>query len=189
MIIHVVQGERELVADCRSLARFTLSGIPPLAAGAARIRVSFTVDADGLLTVAAQEKTTGVRAQVEVKPSYGLRDDEIAKMLEDSRAFAKSDVRARLLAERKTEAAQLVEITRAALSADGDALLSPPERVAIEEKINALAAAADGDDDDESADAIHAAIKALDAAAADFAARRMNAGVKRALAGRTVDEV
>ena len=185
MLIHVVQGERELISDCRSLAQFSLSGIPPMAAGTARIRVTFQVDADGLLSVSAIEKSAGAEARVEVKPSYGLTAAEIATMLEESRAFAVGDAQARILRERQTEAKRLVEITRDALAADGEKLLGKSERDAINEKLDALAKSADG----ENADKIRDAMKALNAAAESFAERRMNAGIKRALAGKSVDEI
>ncbi|HNO43571.1 MAG TPA: Hsp70 family protein, partial [Ottowia sp.] len=182
MAIHVVQGERELVADCRSLARFELRGIPPMAAGAARIRVTFSVDADGLLSVSAREQTSGAQAQIEVRPSYGLSDQQIAQMLQDSFGTAEADVRARALAEARVEAERLRLATQGALDADG-ALLSAPERRAIEALMQTLRErAADGSD----AAAIAAATEALAQGTEAFAARRMNAGIRRALTGRNV---
>ena len=184
MSVHVVQGERELVADCRSLARFELRGIPPMVAGAARIRVTFQVDADGLLSVTAREQSTGVEAAVSVKPSYGLSDDEITRMLADSVTQADSDARARMLREQQVEARQLVESVRAALAADGD-LLDADERRLVDQRLQA-AAAAQGVDD---ADAVRAAVQALSDATEDFAARRMDRGIRAALAGRKLDEI
>ena len=124
MSVHVVQGEREMVDDCRSLARFSLKGIPPMAAGAAHIRVTYQVDADGLLSVTAMEKSTGVQSEIQVKPSYGLSDDEVANMLRDSMAYAKDDMQARALAEQRVEADRVIEGLIAAMQADGDELLS-----------------------------------------------------------------
>jgi len=182
MAIHVVQGERERVADCRSLARFELRGIPPMAAGAARIVVTFQVDADGLLSVSAREQTTGIAASIAVKPSYGLSDSDIARMLRESFEHAADDAATRVLAEARVEADQLVEIVRNALAADG-ALLNDDERAGIEQAIGQLVARRDGDD----AAAIRAGIDALNRASADFAARRMDRSVHRALAGKRVD--
>jgi molecular chaperone HscA len=181
MSFHVVQGERELVADCRSLARFELKGIPPMAAGAARIRVTFQVDADGLLSVAAKETSTGVEASVVVKPSYGLADADVERMLRDSFEHAKEDMHARALNEARVDAIRLVEAVRGALAADG-ALLSAEERAALERQAAALAAIASGSDHR----AIRQASEALNRATEDFAARRMDAGVKRALAGKRI---
>ncbi|MHC5178397.1 Fe-S protein assembly chaperone HscA [Serratia rhizosphaerae] len=184
MMIHVLQGERELVQDCRSLARFTLRGLPPLPAGGAHIRVTFQVDADGLLSVTAMEKSTGVEASIQVKPSYGLSDDEIAGMIKDSMAHAQSDVGARMLAEQRVEAARVLESLQGALASDA-ALLSEEERQAIDAAMAALQQAVQGD----RPAAIEAAIKTLDATTQDFAARRMDASIRRALAGHSVDEV
>jgi molecular chaperone HscA len=184
MSIHVVQGERELVSDCRSLARFELRGIPPMVAGAARIRVTFQVDADGLLSVTAREQSTGVEAAVTVKPSYGLSDDEVARMLEDSISQADSDARARMLREQQVEARQLAESVRAALAADGD-LLSEPERARVDACLVDADAAASATD----ADAVRACVAALSDATEDFAARRMDRSIRRALAGRKLDEI
>ncbi|MET3058194.1 Fe-S protein assembly chaperone HscA [Serratia marcescens] len=184
MMIHVLQGERELVQDCRSLARFTLRGLPPLPAGGAHIRVTFQVDADGLLSVTAMEKSTGVEASIQVKPSYGLSDSEIAGMIKDSMANAQSDVGARKLAEQRVEAARVLESLQGALATDA-ALLSEAESQAIAAATQALQLAAQGEDPA----AIEDAIKTLDAQTQDFAARRMDASIRRALAGHSVDEV
>ncbi|MGV7092343.1 Fe-S protein assembly chaperone HscA [Siccibacter turicensis] len=184
MSIHVMQGERELVQDCRSLARFALRGIPALPAGGAHIRVTFQVDADGLLSVTAMEKSTGVEASIQVKPSYGLTDGEIATMIQDSMSFAEQDVKARMLAEQKVEAARVLESLDGALVADA-ALLSAAERQIIDEAADALRAAAAGDE----ADAIEHAIKNVDKQTQEFAARRMDQSVRRALKGHSVDEV
>jgi len=181
MSFHVVQGERELVADCRSLARFDLKGIPPMAAGAARVRVTFQVDADGLLSVAAQEKTTGAHAAVTVKPSYGLADTDIERMLRDSFRHAKEDMHLRALNEQRVDAQRLVDATRSALAEDGS-LLSAEEAADIVEKIGFVEKAIATPH----ARAIKAAADALNRATEEFAARRMNAGVRRALAGRSV---
>ena len=184
MSIHVVQGERELVADCRSLARFELRGIPPMAAGAARIRVTFTVDADGLLSVAAREMGSGVEAAITVKPTYGLSDDEIARMLQESFGSADEDMRARALREQQVEAQRLLEATVAALAADGD-LLSLDERNAIERLVADTSAHLQGTD----IVAIRAATEALVAGTDDFAARRMDRSIRGALAGRAIEEL
>lgn len=184
MAIHVVQGERELVSDCRSLARFELRGIPPMVAGAARIRVTFQVDADGLLAVTARETTRGVEAGISVKPSYGLSDDEIARMLRDSIGMADADVRARALREAQVDAQRLIEATTAALSADGG-LLVAEERASIETAMRQLRLVAAGDD----AESIQAAADTLSRAADDFAARRMDRSIRAVLAGRKVDEL
>jgi molecular chaperone HscA len=181
MGIHVVQGERELVADCRSLARFELKGIPPMVAGAARVRVSFQVDADGLLSVSAKESTSGVEASVTVKPSYGLGDADIERMLRDSFEHANEDVHARALSEQRVDAQRLVEATRSALRADA-ALLSQEELKSIENAIASLEKLIPGTDHR----AIKQAIEALNRATDDFAARRMDEGIKRALAGRRI---
>ncbi len=181
LAIHVVQGERDLVADCRSLARFELRGIPPMAAGAARIRVTFTVDADGLLGVSAREQSTGVEARVDVKPSYGLSDDQIARMLQEGFATAAGDMRARALVEARVEADRMLMATRAALAADGD-ILSPDERAAIDALVQAL----EGMRESEDAAAIDAATQALAKGTEAFAAQRMNRGIQQALAGKSV---
>ncbi|OTA14454.1 molecular chaperone DnaK [Xenorhabdus vietnamensis] len=184
MSIHVVQGERELVNDCRSLARFTLRGIPPLSAGGAHIRVTFQVDADGLLSVSALEKSTGVEASIQVKPSYGLSDEEIARMLKDSMANAQEDIQARNLAEQKVEAARVLESLTSALEKDAD-LLSQEEQTAIDAAAQVLIESAQGT----SPDAIESAIKQLDKQTQEFAARRMDTSIRRALAGHSVDEI
>ncbi|WP_312318947.1 Fe-S protein assembly chaperone HscA [Atlantibacter hermannii] len=184
MSIHVMQGERELVQDCRSLARFALRGIPAMPAGGAHIRVTFQVDADGLLSVSAMEKSTGVEASIQVKPSYGLTDDEIATMIKDSMSFAEQDIKARMLAEQKVEAARVLESLAGALATDA-ALLSAAERQVIDEAAAALAQAAEGDN----VDAIENAIKNVDKQTQEFAARRMDASVRQALKGHSVDEV
>src|SRR5687768_16712507 len=181
MSIHVVQGERELVSDCRSLARFELKGIPPLVAGAARIRVGFQVDADGLLSVTATEKTSGVEASVTVKPSYGLADADIERMLRDSFEHAREDMHSRALAEQRVDGQRLIEATRAALAADAG-LLSLEEKNAIEAAIATLEKRLAGSDHRP----IKQAIEALNRATDEFAARRMDAGIRRALAGRKI---
>ncbi|MEP7061460.1 MAG: Fe-S protein assembly chaperone HscA [Betaproteobacteria bacterium] len=182
MAIHVVQGEREKVADCRSLARFELRGIPPMAAGAARIVVTFQVDADGLLSVSAREATSGVEATIEVKPSYGLDDAEVAQMLKDSFAHADDDMRARALAEAQVEARQLLDIAQVALATDGE-LVPAAERARIDAAAAVLATALDGDD----VTTVRAATEALNRATAPLAQRRMDRDVKRALAGKRID--
>jgi molecular chaperone HscA len=184
MSIHVMQGERELVQDCRSLARFALRGIPAMPAGGAHIRVTFQVDADGLLSVTAMEKSTGVESSIQVKPSYGLSDNEIASMIKDSMSFAEHDVQARMLAEQKVEAARVLESLHGALAADAT-LLSHEERIAIDDGMSALQVAAAGVD----ADAIKEAIKNIDTQTQEFAARRMDQSVRKALKGQSVDEV
>ncbi|WP_145932051.1 Fe-S protein assembly chaperone HscA [Yersinia bercovieri] len=184
MMIHVLQGERERVQDCRSLARFTLRGLPPLPAGGAHIRVTFQVDADGLLSVTAMEKSTGVEASIQVKPSYGLSDNEIANMIKDSMVNAQADISARKLAEQQVEAARVLESLQGALAQDA-ALLSAQESSAIAQGMTLLQQQMQGSDPQ----AIEAAIKALDAQTQDFAARRMDASIRRALAGHSVDEV
>ena len=184
MTIHVVQGERELVADCRSLAKFTLRGIPPMAAGAARIRVTFQVDADGLLSVSAREQTTGVQAQIEVKPSYGLDDETITQMLRDSMANAKDDAAARARAEAKVEAEGLITAVQAALDLDAD-LLDEAELSHIQN----LMAQLHNSLPNHTADQIRAAVQALSHATDDFAARRMDRNIQRALGGVSVESL
>ncbi len=184
MSIHVVQGERELVSDCRSLARFELHAIPPMVAGAARIRVTFQVDADGLLEVSAREQTTGVESRIQVKPSYGLTDKEIEHMLRDTYIHVEEDIEARRLREQQVEADRVIEAVQSALDADGDALLTDDESALIGEAIQALRGAREG----ESAEAIRQAIKELDGVTADFAARRMNSTVQKALSGHKLEE-
>ena len=182
--IHVVQGEREVVTDCRSLARFELRGIPPMVAGAARVRVSFQVDADGLLNVSAREETSGVEASIAVKPSYGLADDDIARMLKESFSSAGQDMVERALRESKVEAERMLLATRSALAADGD-LLGADERRAIDAQLRVLEAGRESTDHH----AIDAAVEALAKSTESFAAERMNRSIRRALAGRRIDEV
>jgi len=184
MALHVVQGERELVADCRSLARFELRGIPPMAAGAARIRVMFQVDADGLLSVTAREQSQGIEASIEVKPSYGLSDDDIARMLKDSFGSADVDMKARALREQQVDADRLLEATQVALDADAD-LLDAAELEDISQQMRALRAAARGDD----SDLIASVVDALSRSTESFAARRMDRAVRQALAGRRLDDI
>lgn len=184
MSVHVVQGEREMVSDCRSLARFTLRGIPPMAAGGAHIRVTFQVDADGLLSVSAMEKSTGVEASVQVKPSYGLSDTEIAKMIQSSMENAQEDLQARRLAEQKVEAARVLESLTAALEEDAH-LLNEDEKMAIDRVVDTLIESVEGTDPV----AIENAIKLLDKQTQDFAARRMDSSIRQALAGHSVDEI
>lgn len=185
MSVHVVQGEREMVDDCRSLARFSLKGIPPMAAGAAHIRVTYQVDADGLLSVTALEKSTGVQAEIQVKPSYGLSDDEVTQMLKDSMAYAKEDMLARALAEQRVEADRVIEGLVSALQADGDELLNEQERQTLLQAIERLIELRNGDN----ADAIEQGIKDTDKASQDFASRRMDKSIRSALAGHSVDEI
>ena len=185
MAIHVVQGERELVDDCRSLARFELRGIPPMVAGAARIRVSFQVDADGLLEVSAEEITSGVRAEIQVKPSYGLGDDEIANMLRDSMDKAGEDMLMRRLREEQVEAARVLEAIDSAMAEDGDELLSAEEKQAILDLRTQLENARTGDD----VAAIKQAIEALEKGSSEYVARRMNLSVTKVMAGKNVDEI
>ncbi|MDP3820316.1 MAG: Fe-S protein assembly chaperone HscA [Burkholderiales bacterium] len=182
--IHIVQGEREVVSDCRSLARFELRGIPPMVAGAARVRVSFQVDADGLLNVTAREETSGVEAAITVKPSYGLSDDEIARMLTESFSTAEQDMVERGLRESRVEAERLLLATRAALAADGD-LLSPAEQAQVAELLVALQASRESSDHHQ----IDAAVEALAKGTESFAAERMNRSIRLALAGRRVEDV
>ncbi len=184
MAIHVVQGERDLVSECRSLARFELRGIPPMVAGAARIRVTFQVDADGLLSVSARELGSGVEAAVTVKPSYGLADEQIAQMLKDGFAHAETDMAARSLREAQVDAERMILATRAALQTDG-ALLSDADRAEVDALIEATRRSAAGSD----AHAIEAAVEALATGTEAFAAARMNQGIKLALAGRSLDEI
>ena len=184
MAIHVLQGERELVADCRSLARFNLTGIPPMAAGAAHIKVIFQVDADGLLSVSAMEKSSGAQAAIEVKPSFGLAEADITQMLTASFTHAKDDIAARMLAEQKVEAARVIENINSALAADA-ALLSESELAAIVASVATLQQTVSHDD----VAAIKRAIEQTDQQTADFAARRMDASIRRALAGQRVDKV
>ncbi len=183
LALHVVQGERDLVQDCRSLARFELRGIPPMVAGAARIRVTFTVDADGLLSVAAREQISGVQAQIAVKPSYGLSDEQIARMLQDSFSTAEVDVRARALVEARVDAERLLLATQSALDTDG-ALLTEDERTAIDALMQSLRDIATRG---EQPQAVEAATQALADGTEAFAALRMNAGIQRALTGKRIE--
>ncbi|CAH1546115.1 iron-sulfur cluster biosynthesis chaperone HscA [Vibrio jasicida] len=185
MTVHTVQGEREMVDDCRSLARFSLKGIPPMAAGAAHIRVTYQVDADGLLSVTAMEKSTGVQSEIQVKPSYGLSDNEVANMLRDSMAFAKEDMQARALAEQRVEADRVIEGLIAAMQADGDELLSEQEKQALVKVIEALIEVRNGDD----VAAIEQGIKDTDKASQDFASRRMDKSIRAALSGQSVNDI
>jgi molecular chaperone HscA len=184
LALHVVQGERDLVADCRSLARFELRGIPPMAAGAARIRVTFTVDADGLLNVSAKEQVSGVEARIDVKPSYGLSDEQIATMLKESFSTAQDDMRARALVEARVDADRLLIAIHSALDADGD-LLTSEEREAVDIAMQALDVARLGDD----AGSIEAVSKSLANATEAFAAMRMNRGISQALAGKNIENI
>jgi molecular chaperone HscA len=181
MSFHVVQGERELVSDCRSLAKFELRGIPPMVAGAARVRVTFQVDADGLLSVAAKEKSTGVETSVTVKPSYGLTDGEIERLLRDSVEHAREDMHVRALQENRVEGERLADAVRAALEIDAN-LVSADERSGIERLLEELRATLAGNDHR----AIKRAAEALNRATEEFAGRRMDAGVRRALAGQNI---
>ncbi|EGQ7664059.1 Fe-S protein assembly chaperone HscA [Vibrio parahaemolyticus] len=185
MSVHVVQGEREMVDDCRSLARFSLKGIPPMAAGAAHIRVTYQVDADGLLSVTAMEKSTGVQSEIQVKPSYGLSDNEVANMLRDSMTHAKEDMQARALAEQRVEADRVIEGLIAAMQADGDELLSEQEKQELLKAIEALIELRNGDD----VNAIEQGIKDTDKASQDFASRRMDKSIRAALSGQSVDDI
>lgn len=183
LAVHVVQGERELVSDCRSLARFELRGIPPMAAGSARIRVTFQVDADGLLSVTAKEQISGVESTVQVKPSFGLSDSEIEVMLRDSMSHAQEDVAARMLREQQVEADRIIESVASAVAADAQ-LLTETERSQIDTALEDLQQVRDGDDPRK----IKQAIEALNKASTDFAARRMDASIQSAMAGHKVDE-
>jgi len=185
MSLHVVQGERELVADCRSLARFELRGIPPMAAGAARIRVTFQVDADGLLSVSAREQTSGIEAAVTVKPSYGLSDEEVARMLTESHGHAGDDAQARAWREQQVDAQRLCDATRSALAEDGEALLSGSERQAIDAAVQTLEMAMAGTD----IQSLKHAQEQLNQLTTEFAARRMNNSIQTALSGRTLAEL
>jgi molecular chaperone HscA len=180
LLVHVLQGEREPVEHCRSLARFELRGIPPMAAGTARVRVTFQVDADGLLTVSARESRTGVETTVSVQPSYGLGDADITRMLAESQSHAREDAEARALREQQVEGRQLLDVTRAALAADGEQLLDAAERAAIDAAIARLQVVLAGGDRHE----LRAASDALNRASTEFAARRMNRAVRSALSGQ-----
>lgn len=184
MAVHVLQGERELVDDCRSLARFELRGIPPMTAGAAHIRVTFKVDADGLLSVSAMEKSTGVESSIEVKPSFGLDDDKISQMIKDSMTNAADDMQARMLKEQQVEASRVIESIQAAIALDNH-LLNSDEKSAIEKVIKSLADISQGED----ADAIEATIQKLDQATEVFAERRMDSSINKALSGQSVEKL
>jgi Molecular chaperone len=185
MSIHVVQGERELVSDCRSLARFELRGIPPMVAGAARIRVTFQVDADGLLSVAAEELKSGIQATITVKPAYGLDDEDITRMLQASYTHAKEDMQMRALQEAKVDAERLLDATQTALDENGGDLLAEAELQAIVSAMQSLGLQLEGTDHR----AIKDATEVLNNATRDFAARRMDASVKQALAGQRFDTI
>ncbi|HHF5474703.1 TPA: Fe-S protein assembly chaperone HscA [Haemophilus influenzae] len=185
MTVHVLQGERELVDDCRSLGRFTLRGIPPMAAGAAHIRVTYQVDADGLLSVTAMEKSTKVLASIQIKPSYGLTDEEVTAMIKSSFDNAQEDLQARELAEQRVEADRVIESVIVALQADGAELLSTDEFHHIETVLKQLMDVKQGSD----RDAIAQGIKALDTATQEFAARRMNASINKALTGKNLSDI
>jgi molecular chaperone HscA len=184
MAVHVVQGERELVDNCRSLARFELRGIPAMTAGAAHIRVTFKVDADGLLSVSAMEKSTGIESSIEVKPSFGLDDKQISQMIKDSMHNAADDIQARMLKEQQVEASRVIESVQAALIADSK-LLNPEEVLVIENTIKSLAHVTQTDD----IDAIENALKTLNDSTAIFAERRMDSSISQALAGQAVDKI
>jgi len=185
MVLTVLQGERELVDDCRALAKFSLKGIPPMAAGAAHILVTFKVDADGLLSVTAMEKSTGVQAEIQVKPSFGLSDDQVAQMLKDSMSFAKEDMQARMLKEQQVEALRVIEAINASLS-EAKGLLSETELASLEAEINKLIQLRDTATTPEQ---LKVGITQLDNASSDFAARRMDDSIKKALTGQSVDQV
>ena len=184
MAVHVVQGEREVVDKCRSLAKFELRGIPPMAAGAARIRVTFQIDADGLLSVSAREMTTGVESSIMVKPSYGLSDEDVIRMLKEGNNAAEDDMHERELREQKVEAMRILESTRSAVTADGD-LLSPQEREALEAAVNELESVRQGNQ----TEAIKKAIENVAKATEEFAARRMDRSIRLALEGKSLDDV
>jgi len=185
MTVHVVQGERELVGDCRSLGRFTLRGIPPMVAGAAHIRVTYQVDADGLLSVTAMEKSTKVQASIQIKPSYGLTDEEVTAMIKASFDNAKDDMQARELAEQRVEADRVIESVIVALQQDGADLLTEAEFHQIENALKQLMDVKEGAD----RHAIVQGIKALDVATQEFAARRMNKSINQALTGKSVSDI
>ena len=185
MVLTVLQGERELVDDCRALAKFSLKGIPPMAAGAAHILVTFKVDADGLLSVTAMEKSTGVQAEIQVKPSFGLSDEQVAQMLKDSMSFAKEDMQARMLKEQQVEALRVIEAINASLS-EAKGLLSEDELATLEAEINKLMQLRDTATTPEQ---LKVGITQLDNASSDFAARRMDDSIKKALTGQSVDQV
>lgn len=185
MKIHVLQGERELISDCRSLARFELRGIPPMVAGAAKIRVTFQVDADGLLSVSAREMGSGIESSIQVKPSYGLTDDEVTRMLKDSFEYAGDDKVARVLREHQVDAERLLEAVQGALEADGERLLDEEERLVINLQMDELRELMQGTD----GYAIEQQTKRLSQVTDAFAARRLDSTVKAALAGRNLNEI
>jgi molecular chaperone HscA len=185
MALHVVQGERELVSDCRSLAHFELRGIPPMTAGAARIKVTYQVDADGLMSVIAEEQSSGVKANITIKPSYGLTDTEIETMLRDSMSHAKEDIEARMLAEQKVEARRVIEAVDSALSQDGHELLNDDEYKDIVQARNELEQLIDS----ATADELKQAIKTMEGHSEEYVARRMNASVRKVLSGKNIDQV
>jgi molecular chaperone HscA len=184
MSIHVVQGEREMVQDCRSLARFSLREIPPMVAGAARIRVTFQVDADGLLSVKAQELTSGVQSRIEVKPSYGLDDSEIEQMLRDSMEHARDDMETRRLREQQVEGERVIEALQAALQSDGDQYLDQHEREKIDQSLSELQKVNLGEDVEE----IKQAIKNLEKTCSAYVEKRMNSSIQNAMSGHNVEE-
>ena len=186
MAVHILQGERELVNDCRSLARFELHGIPPMVAGAAKIRVTYQVDADGLLSVSAQEVNSGVQSRIEVKPSYGLEEAEITRMLQDSFSHAREDMQARALREQQVEAERMVEDLQAALQADGQELLDDSERYCLDKAVAELQQAIDSTDDHRQ---LARKIESVAKSSEEFAARRMDSSIKKALAGHSLDEI
>jgi molecular chaperone HscA len=185
MSIHVVQGERELVSDCRSLARFELRGFPPMTAGAARIRVTYQVDADGLMSVTAEEASSGIAAEIVVKPSYGLTDGEIESMLRASMEHARDDIELRMHKEQQVEARRVIEAIDTALVSDGDRLLNPKERKQIVETRDVLASTLDSATTED----LKRLIRAVEKASEFYVARRMNQGVRQALTGKRIDEV
>ncbi|RLA36500.1 MAG: Fe-S protein assembly chaperone HscA, partial [Gammaproteobacteria bacterium] len=185
LAVHIVQGERELVSDCRSLARFELHDIPPMAAGAAKIRITFQVDADGLLNVAAEEINSGVQARIEVKPSYGLADDEISQMLLDSFAHAKDDMKARALREQQVEADRLIEDISAALTQDGERLLDESELACLTQAVGELGRVRQASSDHRE---VQRQIESVARLSEDFAARRMDLAIKGALSGHRLEE-
>jgi len=184
MSLHVVQGERELVKDCRSLAKFSLREIPPMVAGAARIKVTFQVDADGLLSVSAEEQTSGAKSSISVKPSYGLEDNEIEQMLKDSISNAEDDMHSRKLREQQVEAERVIEALNAALAKDGELYLDVEEREQIDAALQHLASVNSEDD----ADIIKDAVKALEAVCDPYVERRMNSSIKQAMSGHKIEE-
>ncbi|MCK4710927.1 MAG: Hsp70 family protein, partial [Gammaproteobacteria bacterium] len=185
MALHVVQGERELVSDCRSLAHFELRGIPPMTAGAARIKVTYQVDADGLMSVMAEELSSGVKTDIVIKPSYGLTDGEIESMLRDSMSHAKEDIDARMRAEQQVEARRVIEAIDSALSQDGHELLTDSEYAAITAARNELEKLMPS----ATTDKLKQAIKDIEAVSEDYVAKRMNASVQKVLSGKNIDEV